>query len=330
MATAQKTTIRRWNGTDWDSIYLATTADIVALGKGANIAKVETAPFKYGDVLEIGDNVADLLISVINRMATLDTDVIPGLAAGSGVTELDVSKLKGVIDRKNLPADVTGKGVEVADEDAKDALTAAQVNQGDIVKVTGGKVYLVTGYTTTGEGETAVTTPTYMPLSDDAGDIAWSRVKGTPTTLDGYGITDAVAAADLVDHGTATDGDEAGYTAAGKAVKADADGELDFNVKGSAAKLGGQAPEYYATKAALDEVSLRAPLILNSLDDLTDPAVGQVVLIPVESNNILTDLDTNETTPVDHMSARSYKMTNMDTGDSETVNPADVVMTEVD
>ena len=67
MATVQKSTIRRFNGVSWDPIYLATIADIVALGKAATIEKMETSPFKYGDVLEIGDNIADLLINEIGR-----------------------------------------------------------------------------------------------------------------------------------------------------------------------------------------------------------------------------------------------------------------------
>lgn len=255
MATAQKSTIRRFNGVDWDPIYLATTSDIVALGKAATIEAMTEVPFKYNDVLEIGDNIADLLITVISRMATLDADVIPGLASGSSITSLAADKIDGVISRENLPEDVGGKGLEVASEDDKDALTAKQVNVGDIVKVTGGKVYQVTGYTTTGEGEAAVKTPTYMAMSDDAGEVVWTRITGTPTTLGGYGITDAVNVADTVDHGTKTEGDADTFTAAGKVVKANADGKLDFDVTGDAATVGGKTVAELAMKTDVDAIN---------------------------------------------------------------------------
>lgn len=255
MATVQKSTIRRFNGVDWDPIYLATTADIVALGKAATIEKLATSPFKYGDVLEIGDNIADLLINVVNRLTTLDTDVIPGLAGGSSITELEASKLTGVVSRDNLPEDVGGKGIEKASEAEKDALTAADVNVGDIVKITGGKVYVVSGYQTTGDGDAAVKTPVYMPLFDDAGDVAWARVKNTPTTLEGYGITNAVGTADTVDHGTKKEGDADDFSAAGKVAKTDADGKLDFDITGDAGSVGGKKLADLGLKTDIDAIN---------------------------------------------------------------------------
>lgn len=255
MATVQKSTIRRFNGVGWDPIYLATVADIVALGKAVTIEKMETSPFKYGDVLEIGDNIADLLINVVQRLTTLDVDVIPGLAGGSSITELEASKLTGTVSRDNLPEDVGGKGVEVADEAAKDALTAADVNVGDIVKVTGGKVYIVSGYRTEGEGDTATKTPVYMPLSDDAGEVTWSRITGTPTTLEGYGIIDAVGTADTVDHGTKKEDDADDFSAAGKVAKTNADGKLDFDILGDAGSVGGKKVADLGLKTDIDAIN---------------------------------------------------------------------------
>ena len=41
MATIQKTTLKRYNGTDWDPVYLANSADITYLGTGFEVASGE-------------------------------------------------------------------------------------------------------------------------------------------------------------------------------------------------------------------------------------------------------------------------------------------------
>ena len=229
MATIQKTTLKRYNGTDWDPIYLAGSSDLIYLSAQHTVAS--------GDGWTVGQEIAantpseNLIVQIIDNLTKLDKVTVPALAAGTGITSVDASKITGVIDRENLPTDVGGKGVEVDDEDAKDALTDEDVNAGDIVKVTGGKVYLVTA-----------TTPavTYMELSDTASEVAWSRITGTPTTLDGYGITDGVNTADVV-----------AAPAANKILRLDANGKLPASITGDAATLGGQAPTYYATDADL-------------------------------------------------------------------------------
>ena len=229
MATVQKTTLKRFNGTDWDPVYLASSADLSYLSQAHSVAS--------GDGFTIGQQIAantpteTLLGQIINNLTKLDKVTVPALAAGSGITEVGADKITGVIKRENLPTDVGGKGVEVDDEDAKGALTADDVNVGDVVKVTGGKVYLVTAT------KPAVT---YMELTDSASQIAWSRVTGTPTTLAGYGITDGVNSADVV---TAA--------AANKILKLNGDGKLPASITGDAATLGGQAPTYYAKQADL-------------------------------------------------------------------------------
>lgn len=254
MATVQKTTFRRFNGIDWDSIYFSSTADITILGKAYTVEKDEDG-FSYGDVLEATDDVAMLLSKTINRLATLETERIAALESGSGITELDVSKLSGIISRDNLPNDVGGKGIEVANNAAKDALTSADVNVGDIVKVTGGKIYLVTGEEPDDpEAPDGSSHLTYMTLADDQSDVAWSRITGKPTTVDGYGITDALKTTDAVDHGTKAEGDADNFSAANKVAKTNADGKLDFDITGDAATLGGNASAYYATAAGLKAV----------------------------------------------------------------------------
>lgn len=238
MATIQKTTLKRFNGTDWDPVYLANSADISYIGTGFEVAS--GAGFEKGEAISASTSTYEILKRTVEGLTAVMKDKIPALEAGTSLTSVDVSLLKGVIDRANLPADVGGKGKEVASEDAKNALTKADVNIGDIVKVTGGKVYLVT----------AVEPMSFMELSDSASEIAWSRITGTPTTLAGYGITDKlVGANEKVTTASAAN--------AGKILVLNAEGKLDADVTGSAAKLGGQLPEYYNTKAAHDTLAGR-------------------------------------------------------------------------
>ena len=186
MSTINKTTLQRYNGTDWDNIYFATSADIVSMGAGFTAA--EGTGFKLNDVIEASDKVSDIIARIVNRLATLDTNIIPNLESGN-ITSLDASKLTGTVNRANLPADVGGKYVKVPTEEAKAALTKTEVNIGDTVKVEGGATYQVTGYD---ESDA----PTYEKLTDETSDIQWARVKGTPTTVEGYGIIDAVKTSD--------------------------------------------------------------------------------------------------------------------------------------
>lgn len=232
MATTLKTTVRRYNGVDWDSVFFGTSSDIVAFGKDYEVEGAGTAPFTVGASLNTTDTVSDLVQKLVNRMATLDGTVIPALQNGTGITSVNASAIKGVIARANLPADVGGKGVEVESESAKTALTKDDVNIGDVVKVKNGAVYLVTAV------EPNVT---YMTLSDETSQVAWSRITGTPTTVAGYGITDAVKTTDLANAG--------GAGAANKVAQATADGKLAFDITGDAATLGTHDTSYFGTAA---------------------------------------------------------------------------------
>ena len=245
----QKTTMKRFNGSSWDPIYLANSADITYLGSGFKVAAGDG--FTVGQEVAGTADIAELLGVIINNLTKIDKVTIPAITDGSGVTNVPASSLKGVIDRDNLPADIGGKGVPVDSEDAKDALTAEQVNTGDIVKVAGGKVYVVTAT------DPAVT---YMELSDSASEIAWSRVTGTPDTLSGYGITDAVAASEKVTEATAAN--------AGKILVLNADGKLDVDITGNAETLGGHEPAFYAIKTDLDTANEKITSAESDIDTL--------------------------------------------------------------
>ena len=251
MATVQKTTLKRYNGTDWDPVYLANSADISYLGLAITVDKGSASDFADAESIVATTATRDLLTRIINNMTKMTVDTIPGIANGSGITSIDASKITGTINRANLPTDVGGKGVEVDDEDAKGELTSANVNVGDIVKVTGGKVYLVTA-----------TTPavTYMELSDSASEIAWSRITGTPNTLAGYGITDAVNASEKVTVASSAN--------AGKILVLDSNGKLAADITGDAATLGGQAASYYASGESVTDVGNRVTTAEGEIDQL--------------------------------------------------------------
>lgn len=251
MATIQKTTLKRYNGTDWDPVYLANSADITYLGKGFNVAAGEG--FTVGQSIVATENIADVLETIINNLTAIDKTKIPALQAGSSITSVAADKLTGTVSRANLPEDVAGKGVEVISEDAKNALGASDVNVGDIVKVSDGKVYLVTA-SSEADGVT------YMELSDSASEIAWARVSGTPTTLEGYGITDAVKANEKVTVANAEN--------AGKILVLNAVGRLDVDISGNANTVGGYAADYFATAEAHNAVAERVTTAEGEIDTL--------------------------------------------------------------
>lgn len=61
MATIQKTTLKRFNGTDWDSIHLATSADITQVGETWEIMGEKIGAYKPGDTVAATDMVSAVL-----------------------------------------------------------------------------------------------------------------------------------------------------------------------------------------------------------------------------------------------------------------------------
>ena len=251
MATIQKTTLKRYNGTDWDPVYLANSSDITYLGKAITVTKASGTGYTEGQVLAATQSVSDILESLINTMTKVTVDTIPAIQDGSTITSVPADKISGTVDRSNLPSDVGGKGVSVASEEAKNALTKDSVNIGDIVKVDGGKVYLVTA------NDPAVT---YMELTDAASDVTWARITGKPTTLAGYGITDAVNSDEKVT--------EASTANAGKILVLNADGKLDASITGDAATLESHNAAYFATKAEHDETAAQVATNKTNIETL--------------------------------------------------------------
>lgn len=95
------------------------------------------------------------------------------------ITGLDASKLTGTIDIARLPQGALERCVVVSDDTARFALTTADIQKGDTVKVTGtGKMYFVVDDTklTTEEGYEVYT-------AGSATSVPWSGVTGKPSTF---------------------------------------------------------------------------------------------------------------------------------------------------
>lgn len=273
MATVQKTTFRRYNGVDWDSIYFSSSADITVLGLNAAVAAdadAVTDVFGYGDALSSTDTISSLLLKTINQLVMLDKTRVAALEAGTGISGIDASQIKsGVIDVARLPKAAFSILKYVDSVEKMKELTTNDVQIGDTVQVvtdgTPGEMYYVVS-------ETDLGTDNYMNCfrkytAGTASAVEWTGVLNKPTTLAGYNISDAVNVADTVNHGTKREGDAEDWTAANKVAKTNADGDLDFNITGSAAKLGGQTPDYYATAAGLSETN-------DKLQELIDAVLG--------------------------------------------------------
>lgn len=61
MATVQKTTLKRFNGVDWDPIHLACSGDIVQAGETWQIMGQKIGAYNVGDTINAGDMITDIL-----------------------------------------------------------------------------------------------------------------------------------------------------------------------------------------------------------------------------------------------------------------------------
>lgn len=235
---------------------------------------------------------------------------IADLKKGDTITQIDASKITGTIDLANLPKTVVERLTIVTNEEALKALTTEQVQNGDSVKVSdSGLMYFVKDDTKLGSADTAM--QAFEPYTVGiAGSVEWSGVLSKPTTLAGYGITDAVNANEKVTTANASN--------AGKILVLNAAGKLDVDITGAADftklinaptstaaqidqavtnaehtnramldKIGEDtsdgtrltyASEGYAKKAELDEVALGALKVVEAGALPEDAATGQMVL----------------------------------------------------
>lgn len=117
---------------------------------------------------------------VANGYAGLDTN-------GRLAQNVDANKIVGVLDISNVPAAAIEKLTIVANQTARYALTTASVQNGDTVKQTDtGEMWYVVDDTNLSNA-----TGYAVYTAGSASAVPWTGVTGKPTTLSGYGITDA-------------------------------------------------------------------------------------------------------------------------------------------
>ena len=103
------------------------------------------------------------------------------------IVSLDAGKLTGTISVDRLPAGALERCIVVADDTARKALTTAKAQVGDTVKVTAtGHMYMIVD-----DSKLDDDTGYVEYTAGSASSVPWSGVTGKPTTLAGYGITDA-------------------------------------------------------------------------------------------------------------------------------------------
>lgn len=109
--------------------------------------------------------------------------------AKEDITSVNASAIEGVINIANLPAGALERLHVVANDTARFALTTATVQTGDTVKVTDtGKMYFVKD-----DSKLNSEAGYEVYTAGTATSVPFSGVTGLPTTLAGYGITDAAA-----------------------------------------------------------------------------------------------------------------------------------------
>ena len=156
------------------------------------------------------------------------------------IVSLDAAKLTGTISIDRLPAGALERCLVVADDKARKALTTAQAQVGDTVKVTAtGLMYMIVDDSKLAEDAGYV-----EYTAGSASRVPWSGVSGKPTTLGGYGITDAAAKNHTHNY--------AGSTSAGGAANSVANA-LSIQLNGGAATTfnGSAAKSINITLAAI-------------------------------------------------------------------------------
>lgn len=195
-------------------------------------------------------------ITTLEEWKTSAAADIANLKNGTAITQIEASKINGVISEENLPDSVKERLTVVANDAARFVLTTATVQQGDVVKVTEtNKMYFVK------DTENLGNESGYEPIvAASADSVAWEKITGKPTTVAGSGLTDAVAKGDISTayaenkivgwlQGT-NDNTSTQYEINGKAKAA-----CESDVAADAKKLGGQLPAYYATAQSVTDLT---------------------------------------------------------------------------
>ena len=174
--------IKRGQSANFDQVELKPGEPAITLDTGKLYIGTAAGKTCINPELNIGTSPGQLV--TVGSDGKISPDIVPQPSS------LDAALLTGKIALEQLPAGALERCIIVADDTARFALTASQAQNGDTVKVTStGKMYFITDDTklSTEAGYEIYTAGT-------AAAVPWSGVTDRPTTLSGYGITDAAAA----------------------------------------------------------------------------------------------------------------------------------------
>ena len=259
---------------------------------------IQRISFEASDIPEVSwdaltgkptSSVADIDASVIlskrftESGGTLSFDGAALAKVSDIPTAYDANLITGTIKVENLPQAALERLYVAENDAARKKLTKTQVQNGDVVKVTDtGLMYYIKDDTKlSADGVADAQDAAFEPFTAGAAStVPWSGVTGTPTTLDGYGITDAVKSADVQQTYTedgkvvawkqGTDANTNTYNIEGKAKEA---ALADVATMGKdAEKLGGQLPAYYATAESVTTLSGT----VSGINDRVTTAEGEI------------------------------------------------------
>lgn len=128
-------------------------------------------------------------VNTIETVKVNGTALTPDADRAVDITSIPASIISGVLSSANIPPEALERVVPVANDTARFALTTADVQEGDTVKVIATeKMYLVV------DTENLDSEAGYeVYKAGRAAAVDWGGVENTPTTIAGYGITDAYA-----------------------------------------------------------------------------------------------------------------------------------------
>ena len=290
---------------DWSNVTNKPSFDTtyVKVADTVTSASVENA----GKVLKIGAD-GKLAASITGDAATLNGKADTAFAAASHTHEaadlgdIPFSKIT------STPNNLSGYGIT-------DAVNTADVIEASGGATSAGKILKLNAEgklaaSITGDAATLESHPaSYFATADHTHEasaitsLPWTKITGTPTTLTGYGITDAVNVADVIAASTGT-------ASAGKILKLNDDGKLAADITGDAQTLGGNAASYFATAShnhalndlsgTLDWTKLTSATIPTTLNGygITDAVASSDVVTTAEANKIL-KLDGDGKLPAD-------------------------------
>lgn len=118
-----------------------------------------------------------------------------------GKVKVDASNVRGSFTSEQLPYDVKERVYVVNSDEERLALQKNPVHNGDTVCVSSPdgseSWYFIVDDTKLGNGDPEEVKKAFKPISSGGGAVSWENISNKPTTIDGYGITDAASDADI-------------------------------------------------------------------------------------------------------------------------------------